>query len=127
MGQKIVNPSVEPWKIQRVLMLKSPPEVTNITHACALLAKSYGVSQETLRCYASTGVPARSKIAKKILRDFKEMEDENYGIDIKITEAEKQLLNSLEALIEAFSDSQKLLTQIKKSIREKIEVANDRR
>jgi hypothetical protein len=70
---------IEPWMVQQVVLRKAPQEITSVTQACKIVAREYGVTPETLRCYASQGVPAKSKLVKRILQDYAIIEAENFS------------------------------------------------
>jgi hypothetical protein len=107
---------VDGWLVQQVLMHRSPPEVKTITEACKLLANGYGVTPETLRCYASSGIPERSKLVRKMLDDYAKVEAHNSSEIFKINEMENELLGSLARVAESFAEASRTLESLKNSI-----------
>jgi len=107
------NTRVDAWMVQRVLLSKAPREITDITSACKVLASEYGVTPETLRCYASLGVPAKSKIRKMIIRDFYDIESREARIMKEIREAESQLLQAIDNMAKTFDKASKSMRALR--------------
>lgn len=110
---------VDGWLVQQVLMYGSPPSVTTITGACKLLAPKYGVTPETLRCYASKGIPSRSKIAKVMLDDYAKVEAQNNAEVLRIGKMEEELISSIERIAASFDQASKTLISLRNSIARK--------
>jgi hypothetical protein len=110
---------VDGWLVQQVLMYKSPPEVTTITGACKSIAHKYGVTPETLRCYASKGIPSRSKIARIMLQEYADIEAVNNAELLKVHKMEEELIRSIERVAESFEHAGKTLIALKESVKRK--------
>jgi hypothetical protein len=109
--------------VQQVLMHRSPPGVTSISGACQVLAKEYGVTPETMRTYAHKGVPGRSKIAKRILLDFADVEASQYATVTKVSASKDSLIKSIDEIAHAFESSAKTLRALKETVADEIGVA----
>jgi len=107
---------VDGWMVQQVLMYRSPREVNTITGACQVLAQKYGVTPETLRCYASKGIPSRSKIAKTILDEYAQIEAKNNAEMTRVLKMEEELVGSLGRVAQSFEEARKTLESLKSSI-----------
>lgn len=107
---------VDGWLVQQVLMYKSPSNVTTITGACKVLAAKYGVTPETLRCYASKGIPSRSKIARIMMQEYADVEAANNAEIVKISKMEEELIHSIERIAGSFEHAGKTLIALKESI-----------
>lgn len=106
--------------VQQVLMHRAPSNVTTISGACRSLAKDYGVTPETMRTYAHKGVPGRSKIAKRILLDFAEVEASQYETVAKVSASKENLINSINEIAHAFESSAKTLRALKATVADEI-------
>lgn len=102
--------------VQQVLLHRAPSKVNSITAACKALAEDYGVTPETLRTYAHKGIPARSKIARRILHDYAAAEAEEFSTVAKVSAAKKNLLNSIQEMSIAYRDSAKILDSLYESL-----------
>jgi|LakMenEpi03Aug12_release.lakeMendotaPanAssembly.Ray.scaffolds.fasta_scaffold06731_11 DNA-binding transcriptional MerR regulator len=107
---------VPPWIVQKVLIESSPAHVTSITEACKLLAKEYRVTAETLRCYASLGVPPKSKTKRLILEKYREIDAKDKQIVSTVRSAQRQLLTSIDSMVAAFEKSKNLLVELREEI-----------
>lgn len=116
---------VDAWMVQRVLLAKAPRGVVDITNACKALASEYGVTPETLRCYASLGVPAKSKIRKLIIRDFYDVESRESMIMKEIQEAENRLLEAIENTAKTFEKASQSMRTLRLSVQRKEDTGND--
>lgn len=119
------NTKVDAWMVQKVLLSKAPREISDITGACKVLAKDYGVTPETLRCYASLGVPAKSKIRKMIVKDFYEIESRESRIAKEIQEAEGNLLQSIEKMAKTFEQAADSMRALRLAVQRREETSND--
>lgn len=111
--------AVDGYFVQQVLMHRSPKNVKSVTQACNLLASEYGVTPETLRCYASIGVPARSKIVKRMLDDYAKIEAANAQEIFKISKMEEELIASIGRVAESFMETGRTLLELQRSIAER--------
>ena len=109
---------IEPWVVQRVLIASVPPNVTNITEASKILAKEYGVSPETLRQYASLGVPKKSKIRKQIIRSYYDVEAKEERWSQEVLTAEQSLLSSIDNMVTAFERAAQSMRELKEALNE---------
>jgi len=119
------NTKVDAWMVQKVLLSKAPREISDITSACKVLAKEYGVTPETLRCYASLGVPARSKIRKMIIRDFYDIDSRDSRIAKEIRDAESNLLQSIENMAKTFEIAAESMRALRLAVQRREEVSSD--
>lgn len=111
--------TVDGWMVQEVLMFRSPPEVNTISGACKMLASDYGLTPETLRCYASKGIPSRSKVAKMFVAQYAEFEAKNNAQIDKINATEKELIDSIGRTSEAFKEAAISLSALRESLMRK--------
>ena len=104
--------------VQQVLMYRAPIGVASISGACRSLAKDYGVTPETMRTYAHKGVPGKSKIAKRILMEFSEVEASQQSTVVKVSASKENLLKSIEEITDAFESSAKTLRALRQTVAE---------
>lgn len=108
--------TVDGWLVQQVLMFRSPADVNTISGACRALAKDYGLTPETLRCYASKGVPSRSKVARLFISQYADFEAKNNAQIQKINATERELIESIGRASAAFGEAAKSLSLLKESM-----------
>jgi hypothetical protein len=109
--------------VQQVLMHRSPIGVASISGACRALAADYGVTPETMRTYAHKGVPGKSKIAKRILMEFSEVEASQQSTVVKVSASKENLLKSIEEITHAFESSAETLRALRKTVAEETGVS----
>lgn len=104
------------WVVQKVLINSCPAYVTSVTEAAKMLASEYGMTAETLRCYASLGVPPRSKAKRMILKKYYELEAEDKKIFDTLKAANANLIASIDAMTAAFEKSKNILLELRKEV-----------
>ncbi len=118
-GQGVVDQII----VQQVLMHRAPVGVSSISGACRALASDYGVTPETMRTYAHKGVPKKSKIARRILMEFSEVEASQHSAVVKVSASKENLIKSIEEMTQAFESSAKTLRALKETVAEEIGVS----
>lgn len=87
--------SIAPIEIHQLLVWKYP-RAANITDACRAAAREYGLTTESMRTYAYSGIGYRSKCYGKIaadIADMKRYEESGWRL---IAESEKRLAEALD-------------------------------
>ena len=98
------------------LLAKDYPKHRSIKDACAAAATTYGLTPETMRCYASSGVPMRSKAYQKIRNRLTQIEYEEATAMVQVATVSKNLVEALDQQIVAFERAAKILRELKKSV-----------
>ena len=104
------------WVVQKVLINSCPSHVTSVTEAAKMLASEYRMTAETLRCYASLGVPPKSKARRMILKKYYEIEADDKRIASTLKAANENLIASIDAMTEAFEKSRSILLELRKEV-----------
>lgn len=113
-----VNVSRDPidgGDLQR-LLAKDFPKHRSIKDACAAAASAYGLTPETMRCYASSGVPMRSKAYTKIRNRLTQIEYEEATAMIEVAAVSKNLVDAIDQQVMAFEKAARSLRELKRTI-----------
>ena len=84
------------------LLARDYPQYRSITDACKFAASEYGLTPETMRCYAASGVPMRSRAYNKIRSRLMALDQEEAEAMVSVTVATKKLSESIDLQIRAF-------------------------
>jgi ribosomal protein S20 len=98
------------------LLAKDFPKYRSIKDACAAAAQTYGLTSETMRCYASSGVPMRSKAYTKIKNRLTQIEYEEATAMIQVAALSKNLVDAIEQQVIAFEKAARSLNELKKTL-----------
>jgi hypothetical protein len=101
--------------LQRMLA-RDYPEFKSIKDACAAAAPDFGLTAETMRCYASSGVPKRSKAYNKIKARLVLMDQEEANAMVGIQVANKKLLEAIDNQVKAFENAAENLKRLRSGI-----------
>jgi hypothetical protein len=109
--------SIHAGEVQRVLFAMAP-QARSITHAAQILADHFGLTPETLRCYAAAGVPARSKAKHQFIYELKNIKGRDLEVRTEAMRAEQELAASLDRLIEIHEKALRSLRDTQKALLE---------
>jgi hypothetical protein len=98
--------------LQRILA-RDFAQYPSIKEACEHACKEYGLTAETMRCYASGGVPMRSRAYSKIKKRLTEIEQEETTAMVTVTVANKKLVESITDQIRAYETAADSLRKIR--------------
>lgn len=101
--------------LQRMLA-KDFPQAKTVTKACEMAAIKYGLTAETMRCYASQGVPRGSKAYQKIAFRIREIEWEEATDLLAVSRSAEQLKYALNQQIAAFEQALYALKALSRKI-----------
>jgi hypothetical protein len=98
------------------LLARDYPEFKSIKDACAAAGPDFGLTAETMRCYASSGVPKRSKAYNKIRSRLMQMEQEEATAMVGIQIANKKLLEAIDNQVRAFENAAENLKRLRSGL-----------
>lgn len=98
--------------LQRILA-RDFAQYPSIKEACEHACGEYGLTAETMRCYASGGVPMRSRAYSKIKKRLTEIEQEETTAMVSVTVASQKLIESINAQIQAYETAANSLRKIR--------------
>lgn len=111
----MIRAAITGGDLQRILA-RDFAQYPSIKEACEHACKEYGLTAETMRCYASGGVPMRSRAYPKIRKRLTEIEQEEATAMVSVTVASKKLVESLTAQIRAYETAADSLRKIRDTI-----------
>jgi len=98
------------------LLAKDFPKHRSIKDACAAAASTYGLTPETMRCYASSGVPMKSKAYTKIRNRLTQIQYEEATAMVAVAAVSKHLVEAIDQQVTAFEKAARTLRELKKTI-----------
>jgi hypothetical protein len=98
------------------LLARDYPEFKSIKDACAAAGPDFGLTAETMRCYASSGVPKRSKAYNKIRSRLMQMEQEEATAMLGVQVANKKLLEAIDNQVKAFENAAENLKRLRSGL-----------
>lgn len=98
------------------LLARDYPEFKSIKDACAAAGPEFGLTAETMRCYASSGVPKRSKAYNKIRNRLMQMEQEEATAMLGVQVANKKLLEAIDNQVKAFENAVENLKRLRSGL-----------
>ena len=101
--------------LQRMLA-RDYPQFKSIKDACAAAGPEFGLTAETMRCYASSGVPRRSKAYNKIRARLMQMEQEEATAMLGVQVANKKLLEAIDNQVKAFENAVENLKRLRSGL-----------
>jgi hypothetical protein len=101
--------------LQRMLA-RDYPQFKSIKDACAAAGPVFGLTAETMRCYASSGVPRRSKAYNKIRARLMQMEQEEATAMLGVQVANKKLLEAIDNQVKAFENAVENLKRLRSGL-----------
>lgn len=84
------------------LLAKDYPEYRSVTEACRVASPDFGLTPETMRCYAAAGVPMRSRAYNKIRSRLMAIDQEEAEAMVTVTVATKKLSEAIDLQVRAF-------------------------
>lgn len=98
------------------LLARDYPQFKSIKDACAAAGPEFGLTAETMRCYASSGVPKRSKAYNKIRNRLMQMEQEEATAMLGVQVANKKLLEAIDNQVKAFENAVENLKRLRSGL-----------
>lgn len=98
------------------LLARDYPQFKSIKDACATAGPIFGLTAETMRCYASSGVPRRSKAYNKIRARLMQMEQEEATAMVGVQVANRKLLEAIDNQVKAFENAVENLKRLRSGL-----------
>jgi hypothetical protein len=115
---------IQPIELHQLLAWKYPG-VKSIKDACAVAAKDYGLTSETMRTYVYSGIGFRSKSFAAIsadVEDMKRFEESGWRM---VSESERQLAAALQFHITTMRSVAEQFQAIKTKIEQRMQERRD--